>query len=198
MPLINIDIQPEDKRFEEAMKLAEEEVRTPFKLEEPGLVRFKVLRLGEDDHILVMTIHHIIADAWSIEVFLNEMLTFYSAAVEGRVARLPELQMQYVDFAYQQQKWLKSEEATKQLEFWKQHLSGSLKLLNLPISNERSRNHNYKGGRKTVKISKDTTIKLKSICQRERSTLFMVMMAVFNTWIYRYSRVIVREKMKRS
>ncbi|MGH0593689.1 amino acid adenylation domain-containing protein [Bacillus pretiosus] len=188
MPVINLDAKFKSSCWEEAMGLVEEEVRFPFDLEEPGLIRFKMIRLAKDEYIFVMTMHHIITDAWSIEVFLKEMLVLYEAAVEGKPIYLPELEIQYVDFAFWQHQWLQGKEAAKQLDYWKKQLSGPIELLNLPISHERSRERNFRGGRKRVQITKETTVKLQSISKREGSTLFMVMLAMFNTWLYRYTQ----------
>ncbi|WP_342026024.1 amino acid adenylation domain-containing protein [Cytobacillus pseudoceanisediminis] len=188
MPLVDLSELPETKRIEEAMKLAEEEVRVPFVMEEPGLIRFKMLHIGKDDHIFVMTIHHIISDAWSIEVFLKDMLTFYRGFVEGNSPKYPELEIQYADFAKWQHEWLEGDEASRQLNYWKKQLSGTLELLNLPISQERKRNNHFIGGRKIVQLSQENSEKFHSIFKSEGSTLFMAILSVFNIWLYRYTK----------
>ncbi|MDA5107870.1 condensation domain-containing protein, partial [Brevibacillus thermoruber] len=188
MPIVDLSNELESKRLEVAMQLAEVEVRIPFQLEQPSLVRFKMFCLGEKDYIFVITMHHIISDAWSIEVFLNEMVELYKAAVAGQDPKLPELSVQYTDFAYWQREWLKGEVETEQLSYWKQHLAGPLTLLNLPISCPRTGSRKFKGARKSVRLSKECSSKLQEIGNRQGATLFMTMLAVFTTWLYRYTK----------
>ncbi|WNF06405.1 non-ribosomal peptide synthetase [Brevibacillus borstelensis] len=188
MPIVDLSNELESKRLEVAMQLAEVEVRIPFQLEQPSLVRFKMFCLGEKDYIFVITMHHIISDAWSIEVFLNEMVELYKAAVAGQDPKLPELSVQYTDFAYWQREWLKGEVETEQLSYWKQHLAGPLTLLNLPISRPRTGSRKFKGARKSVRLSKECSSKLQEIGNRQGATLFMTMLAVFTTWLYRYTK----------
>ena len=140
LPVVDLRELPEAEREAEAMRLATEEAKRPFNLSRGPLLRASLLQLDEacpersrrEEYIVLLTMHHIISDGWSIGVFIGELTTLYGAFSSGRPSPLPELPIQYADFALWQREWLQGEVLGAQLDYWKQHLDGNLGILELP------------------------------------------------------------------
>lgn len=132
LSLALIDLREHPDREAEALRLRREEARRPFDLETERPIRASLLRLGDEDHIFLLTLHHIVSDAWSLGVLMRELTALYNAAREDRMLELPELPIQYGDFAVWQQEWIESGGLANQLDYWRDALAGAPPLLELP------------------------------------------------------------------
>jgi amino acid adenylation domain-containing protein len=187
LPVVDLSETPEAEREEEAQRLAKEESRRRFDLSQGPLVRIRLLQLGKEDHVLLMTLHHIVSDAWSIGVMHHELSVLYQAFSNSKPSPLPDLPIQYADYAVWQREWLKGEELERQLSYWKKQLEGIPAVLDLPTDRPRSPVQSHRGGRQSFGLSKDLTEQLKAISRKEGVTLFMTLLATFQTLLHRYS-----------
>ncbi|RCX14282.1 polyketide synthase PksJ [Anaerobacterium chartisolvens] len=183
----DISHMPPDERQNKAMELAEDVASRPFRLDTPPLVRGRLIRLSEDEHLLVLAVHHIIFDGWSFGILLKELSQYYEAALEGKDAKLADLDIQYADFARWQLQRAEGEETKQQLEFWKTKLSGELPVLELPIIKNRPAIQQYTGAKLTASIPGSMVKKLQVLARRENCTLFMLLLAAFKLLLYRYT-----------
>jgi non-ribosomal peptide synthetase component F len=151
------------------------------------LFRVQLLRLEEAEHMLLVTMHHIVYDGWSYDIFLRELAALYDAFSSGKPSPLPELPIQYADFAHWQREWLQGEVLESQRDYWKQQLNGSLPILQLPTDYPRPPVQTYQGGYQSLELPKNLTQALKDLSQQERGTLFMTLLAAFQTLLYRYT-----------
>ena len=170
----------------EAMRLAQEEARQPFDLQQAPLFRAKLLRLSTHDHVLLFTMHHIISDAWSMGVLVQEVSALYEAFSAGCPSPLPELPIQYSDYTMWQRECLEGGLLEQQLEYWKQQLAGS-SLLNLPTDHPRPVLMSQTGATYEFVIPGNVTHQLKKLAEKQGATLFMVLLAALHTLLYRYS-----------
>src|SRR5207245_9999709 len=177
---------PEPEREAEARRRAKEAAAQPFDLERGPLLRARLLRLGESEHWLLLTLHHIVTDGWSSGVLRRELSLLYEAFREGRPAPLPELPVQYADYAMWQREWLQGDALAEQLSYWKQALA-ELPVLELPTDRPPPAVQSYRGGRLAFELGEDLTRGLKELGRREGATLFMTLLAAFQVLLYRYS-----------
>jgi len=184
-----IDLQhlSEVERKSEAMRLAEENVRKPFDLACGPLFRVLLFHLGEEEHVMHINMHHIISDFWSFGVMTKEFTALYPSFVNGEPADLPELPVQYADYALWQRKWLQSGALKTQLRYWKEKLCGELPVLELPIDRIRPPVQTYRGASKSIALPRDIVDALRSMSRREGVTLFMTLLAAFKILLYRYT-----------
>ncbi|PMB37655.1 non-ribosomal peptide synthetase, partial [Fischerella thermalis CCMEE 5319] len=187
-PVFDISELSATQQVAEVKKLAYQEAQQPFDLSSDLLLRVKLLQLNAEEHILLFTMHHIVSDEWSIGVLVNELATLYQAFCDGRPSPLPELPIQYGDFAIWQQEYLQGEVLRLQKTYWKQQLGGSLPVLQLPTDCPRPAVQSYKGKKHCFTVSKSLTTALKKLSQQAEATLFMTLLATFKTLIYRYSQ----------
>ncbi|MBD0264764.1 MAG: AMP-binding protein, partial [Tolypothrix sp. Co-bin9] len=159
----------------------------PFDLTQGPLLRAKLLHLAPQEHILLVEMHHIISDAWSSEVFLQEMASLYKAFLAGIDSPLPEISIQYKDFAQWQRQWLQTEILSTQLSYWKQQLEGIPAALQLPTDRPRPPIQTSRGDQKSIELSQAVIKQLKAIARQEGVTLFMLLLAAFQTFLYRYT-----------
>ena len=178
---------PEDGREEEARRIAVEEARTPFNLATGPLVRARLLRLASEDHVLLLTMHHIISDAWSAGIFQQEMGALYEAFCAGKQSPLPELSVQYADYAAQERQWLQGEVLEKQLAFWRERLKGAPEVINLPLDHPRPSARTFHGASEMFRLPLESLRALKELSRQEGATLFMTLMAGFQAMLSRYS-----------
>ena len=164
-----------------------QESQQPFDLAEVGLFRTKLLRLDAEESILIITMHHIIFDGWSAGVLIREVAALYKAFLTGEPSPLPELTIQYVDYAYWQREWLKGEILESQLAYWKQQLGGNLPVLNLPTDYPRPPVSTFRGARQTLVLPEVLRGGIKELSQQEGVTLFMILLAAFKTLLFRYT-----------
>jgi amino acid adenylation domain-containing protein len=171
----------------EIRRLATEERSRPFNLSQDPLVRVTLLQLDSSEHILLLNLHHIVCDGWSIGVLIRELGTLYTAFANNQPSPLPELPIQYADFTHWQREWLQGEVLETQRRYWKQQLD-NLPLLNLPTDRPRPATPNYQGATQFLELSKNLSEELEALSQRQEVTLFMTLLAVFQTLLYRYTQ----------
>ena len=174
-------------REEQARRLALEEARRPMDLERGPLFRAQLLRLAEDDHVLLVLIHHIVFDGWSRRILAVELWALYEAFSANRPSPLPELALQYGDFAVWQQKLLAGDKIRKQLDYWKKQLDGAPATLELPTDRTRPAIASFRGARKSIFLPKSLVNQLRDLCGAEGVTLFMTLVAAFNVLLLRYT-----------
>lgn len=178
---------PRKEKEEKADRVVRENVETGFDLSQGPLLRVKALKLEEEEHVIVFTMHHIVSDAWSMGVFINEVAVLYEAFREGRKSPLPELNLQYADYAYWQRHYLKGEELEKHLKYWKKQLGGNLPVLDLTTDHPRHSTPSYVGATKLFSLSAELSHSLRGLCKQEAVTLFIASLAAFKTLLYKYT-----------
>jgi amino acid adenylation domain-containing protein len=171
----------------EVRRVAMEESQRPFDLSAGPLLRASVLRLSEQEHVLLCTMHHIISDGWSMGVLIRELTTLYEAFGHRQQSPLPELGIQYADYAHWQREWLQGEVLEQQLNYWKQQLAGVPAVLELPTDYPRPAVQTFRGAHQSLTLPVESTTGLKALTQREGVTLFMTLLAAFQTLLWRYS-----------
>ena len=177
---------PPEEQEPELRQLSIAEASALFDLETPPLVRVSVIRLALDAHVLLLTLHHIIADGWSLAVFVTELTELYTAAVLGNEPRLPELPVQYPDYARWQREWLADGVLEKQLDYWRNQLAG-LPALALPLDHPRPALQTFNGATHQFLVPVQLGERLRTIARSERTTLFVVLATVVNTLLAKYS-----------
>jgi len=184
-----VDLTPVSlgERDAEARQQANAEAHRPFTLAQGPLLRVMLLRVKDDEHILIVTFHHSVTDGWSQEVFYRELTTLYQAFHNGRPSPLPELSIQYADYAVWQREWLQREVLERQLGYWKTQLQGSPPVLNLPLDRPRPVKQTYPGARESLSLSPSLTQALKALSHHEGVTLFMTLLAAWQTLLARYT-----------
>ena len=187
VPVVDLAELPEPERRAEVRRMAEEEGKTPFDLERGPLLRASLLHLSDQEHVALFTVHHISSDGWSMDVLNREVTTIYEAYKLGQPSPLPELTIQYADFAVWQRQWLQGEVLDKQLNYWKKQLAGAAPLLELPTDRLRPAMQTYRGLVYGVRVSPTVVKGLRDLCRQEGATLFMTMLAAFKVLLSRYS-----------
>src|SRR5512140_1217116 len=192
IPIQVVDIRstpgtPDDQRGALAAQRAAEEFARPFDLANGPLLRITLLQLRNDDHLLLLTMHHIISDARSVEVFFSELWTLYQAYSNGQQSPLPELPTQYADYTLWQRKHLSGEALEAQLSYWKSHLAGAPLVLELPSDRPRPPVQTFHGAIQPFTIAPRHAAALQALSRREGATLFMTILAAFNTLLFRYT-----------
>lgn len=174
-------------RASEIQRLINEEAQQPFDLAQGPLLRITLVCLDENEYVLLLTMHHIISDAWSMSVLVRELTVLYEAFSKGQPSPLPELPIQYADFAAWQCRFFEGEVLQTQLFYWQKQLSGKLPVLQLPTDRPRPRIQTFRGARRSFSLSPDLTEALKILSQKEEVTLFMVLLTAFQILLYRYT-----------
>jgi amino acid adenylation domain-containing protein len=185
--LVDLTETPDDERETAAQRLAKADGEAPFDLAHGPLLRVSLFKLHQDEHLLLVTMHHICSDGWSIKVFLDELAVLYQAFLLGEPSPLPELPVQYADCAGWQRELLQGEFLEKQLAYWRKQLAGAPAVLDLPTDRPRSPVQTFHGERRTLELSRELKDQLSKLSQREGVTLFMTLLAAFQTLLYRYS-----------
>ncbi len=175
------------KERERAAQQAQQQAYRGFDLANESLIRGSLLVLSETEHILVICMHHIISDGWSMGVFVLELEGLYNAYCLGEDSPLTELPIQYADFAVWQRKWLVGDVLQNQLDYWEQQLASAPSLLSLPTDRPRPAVQSFSGGHIEFALSVELTAKLTKLSQEEGCTLFMTLLAAFDTLLYRYT-----------
>ncbi len=187
LPTINLEELSEVEQEAEVKKLVIQEMQQPFNLSQAPLLRATLLRLSEIEHILVFTMHHIISDGWSVGVLIKEVAALYEAFSKEQPSPLSELPIQYVDFATWQRQWLQGEVLQSQISYWKNQLEGALKLLELPTDYPRPAVSSFQGATYSFELSYELYVALNKLSQQHGSTLFMTLLAAFQTLLWRYT-----------
>lgn len=189
LPLVDLAHLP--GREAQALHQASQEAQRPFDLEHGPLVRALLLRLEDREHILVATMHHIISDGWSLGVLTHELSVLYSSFVQGTPAPLPELPIQYADFAHWQREWLQGDVLERYLRYWREQLEPeddhAPAVLELPTDYPRPAVPTFAGDTLTFALPRDLTSQLVDLSQRENTTLFMTLLAAWQVLLARYS-----------
>jgi amino acid adenylation domain-containing protein len=179
LPVADLRRLSPSEREAQAARLAQEETLRKFDLARGPLARPTLLKLSDDEHILICTLCHIIGDGQSFEVITAEMSQIYSSLVQGSPSSLPELNVQYVDFAAWQRQWLQGEELERRLTYWREQLSNAPERLTLPQRRIRPKVQAFSGARHLTQISEAQTSALRELSKREGTTLFMTMLSAF-------------------
>ncbi|MBD2468775.1 non-ribosomal peptide synthetase [Nostoc sp. FACHB-145] len=186
--VIDLQALSEEKKQQEVSKLAALEAQKPFDLLQGQLLRASLLQLAETDHVVLLTMHHIVSDGWSTGIFIKELTALYTAFSQGQASPFSELPIQYADFATWQRRWLQGEVLQTQLNYWKQQLGGNLPILELPSDRPRPVIQSNNGATRPLQLSKSLTEKLKDLSKQEGVTLFMTLLAAFKVLLYRYTQ----------
>jgi amino acid adenylation domain-containing protein len=186
--VLDLSDRAEWDREAEVRRVISEEVRRPFELSEGPLWRVRLLRLRVEEHVALLTMHHIITDGWSFGVLTRELAALYKSFSQGMPSPLPEPPIQYADFAVWQRRWLRGETLDAQLDYWRQRLAGAPPLLKLPYDSPRPPGQILRGAKVSFQLSPGLTQSLQKLSRREGCTLFMVLLAVFKTLLHRYTR----------
>ena len=187
LPLVDLSSLPEALREAEAKRLTQDEAARPFDLAAGSLLRTTVLRLDDQQHIALLTFHHIVSDGWSMGVLVKEVAALYNAYSQGQESPLAELPVQYADYAVWQREWLQGEVLDQQIGYWKQQLEGAPELLELPTDRPRPAVQTHHGASVGMVLSPELTAKVRELCRAEGATLFMLLLAVFKVLLARYT-----------
>lgn len=187
LPIINLAAVARDARDTEAKRLVNEEGVRGFDLACGPVWRARLLRLDDDEHVLQYTLHHIVTDGWSMELLIQEITALYEAYLTGKPSPLPELPIQYTDYACWQRSWLKEGVLEQQSEYWKRQLSGAPALLALPTDKPRPAVQSSQGITRGGWLSPEQTARLNEISRKKGATLFMTLLAAFKVLLFRYT-----------
>ncbi len=187
LPIVDLQDLPVIEKEQEVQRLEAENAQQPFNLTQAPLLRLVLLRLTQEEHILLVTMHHIISDAWSAGVLMREISVFYEAFSTGKPSLL-SLPIQYADYAVWQQQWLQGERLDTQLIYWKQQLENAKTILELPTDKPRTQLQTSLGKKHSFTLPSTLSNNLKSLSQQEGVTLFMTLLAAFKTLLYHYTK----------
>lgn len=187
MPIVDLTEVSLEEQEQHAQERIDHETQTPFSLSEDWLIRMSLLRLSDQKHILLLTMHHIVSDGWSMGVFLQEFKNIYMALKNKQPQPLSELRVQYIDFAHWQRNWLKGDVLERQLSFWKDELSGAPALLEMPTDRPRPAVEDFSGDYVSFHIDTKEYAELMALAKANGVTLFMVLHAAFAMLLSRYS-----------
>ncbi len=186
LPVVDLCHPPETERDSVAAQMAAAERQQPFDLSADLMLRAKLLRLAEADHVLVITMHHIASDGWSMGVFWRELTALYQATIAGQPPTLPRLPIQYADYAVWQREWLQGEVLERQLAYWRQQLA-NLTPLELPTDRPRPAVQSLRGAHQARTMPRPLLDGLEALSRQARGTLFMTLLAAFQTLLFRYT-----------
>jgi len=186
LPVIDLSDLPAGEREPEARRLAGEEARRPFHLAAGPLLRVTLLRLAPDEHVALVVLHHIVSDGWSVGVLNRELGALYEAYAAGRPSRLPDLPLQYADYAVWQRQWLQGDVLDKQLAYWKERLA-DIAPLDVPADRPRPSALTYRGASLRFDLPVGLAEQVRGLARREGCTPFMVLLAAFEALLHRYT-----------
>ncbi len=185
--LVQDDLSREQNPWAAGLRCATAEAQQSFNLATGPLLRATLLRLAPTDHLLLLTMHHIISDGWSLGILVRELSALYVASTTGQPSPLPPLPIQYADFASWQHAWLSGEEKEGQLDYWRQHLAGAPALLELPTDRPRPAVQTFAGAEHVVMVGQPLRTKLTALSERTGTTLFMTLLSAFSILLARNS-----------
>ena len=187
LQIIDLSDLPAAEREARAQQIREDEARTLFDLEKGPLLWVTLVRLDDEDHQLLVTLHHIIADGWSLNILIDEFSRLYAAARQGQTLALPPLALQYADYGSWQRQWLADGEGQRQLAYWKAQLGDEHPTLSLATDHPRAAQQRHSASRHSVRLSVSLSEAIRQTAQAHESTPFMLLLAAFQTLLYRYS-----------
>jgi amino acid adenylation domain-containing protein/non-ribosomal peptide synthase protein (TIGR01720 family) len=173
----------------EAERMLAADAREPFRLDEGPLLRAALLRLADEEHLLALNVHHVVSDYWSFEVFAQELTQVYEAFAGGRPSPLPDLPLQYVDYAQCQRAWLEEGLLDEQVAYWERQLAAPMSALQLPTDHARPAIQRFQGARRSFTLDETLARDLQALASREEVTIFMVLLAGFAIVLHRYTGV---------
>ena len=186
LPVVDLRELPEREREAQVQQLTTDAGRELFNLARWPLLSAKLLRLADEAHVFLFSIHHIVFDGWSVNVLCQELAALYEAFCTRNPPRLPELPIQYADFAIWQREWLQREVLETQLAYWRRQLD-DVPTLALPTDRPRPAVQTFRGARRYLALSRALSESLKALSQREGATLFMTLLAAFKVLLHRYA-----------
>jgi amino acid adenylation domain-containing protein/non-ribosomal peptide synthase protein (TIGR01720 family)/FkbM family methyltransferase len=189
LTLLDLADVPEDQKESTAQSLIKQEAETPFDLARGPMLRAKLLKLEATEHLLLLTMHHIVTDGWSNTILFRELTTLYADFLDGRPASLPALPIQYADFAEWQRELLQGEFLETQLSYWRSQLDGVPAVLELPTFQPRPPIQTFHGARQMTVLPPSLTRQLKELSRSEGVTLFMMLLATFQVLLHRHSGI---------
>lgn len=187
LPLTDLRSQPDSERDAELRRLVAVEAARPFNLESGPTFRTSLICLAPDEHVLLLSLHHIIADGWSLGILVREIAVLYAAFAAGAPSPLTELPIQYTDFAVWQRQWLQGEVLHRQLDYWRRQFADLPPALDLPTDYPRRPVQSFRGERELISLSNEVSGQLKELAQGEGATLFMTLLAAFQLLLHQYS-----------
>ena len=187
IPVIDLTNTPERQREAEGLRVISEEGKKPFDLRNGPLLRSLLVRLAPEQHIFLLVLHHIIIDGWSISILFRELTGCYASLFRGQPISLPEIPVQYAEYAQWQREYMSGEILDRQLEYWKNRLDGCPLLLDLSTDHPHPPIASWHGAMEEISLNSEALAKLKTVAKSETSTLFMVAMAAFQTLLWRYT-----------
>jgi hypothetical protein len=187
LDLVNLSELGEEQRRGEAERLAQEDAERPFDLAKGPLFRAKLLRLGSQQHVVIVNMHHIVSDGWSMGILIREIGSIYAAHKEDRPSPLAELAIQYADYALWQRGWMEGETLAEQVSYWKERLEGAPAVLELPSDRARPAVQSFRGATLSFSLSEELSRKLVELGRQHGATLYMVLLAAFQVLLSRYS-----------
>jgi amino acid adenylation domain-containing protein len=185
--VVDLQYLPANEQEIVVQKLAQQQALQPFDLATQPLIRATLLALNEAEHILLVCMHHIVSDDWSMGVFVQELTALYNAYAQGQPATLPTLPIQYADFALWQRQWLQGDVLQSQLDYWQEHLKEAPALLALPTDRPRGAVQTFAGAHQKFELSPLLTERLTQLSQQQGATLFMTLLTAYDTLLYRYT-----------
>ncbi len=187
LPLEDLADLPAEQREAAMRTRVAEEANRPFDLAVGPVFRARLFRLGDAEHVLFYSMHHVVSDGWSNGVFVREIGALYDAFRAGKPSPLPELPIQYADYAAWQRAWLSGDGFSRQLAYWKKQLDGAPRVLELPADRPRPPSRSLRGGRRALAVPADVSAALAALSRREGATLFMTLLAAFDVLLQRYT-----------
>ena len=187
LPVVDLSALVEAERDAEVHRRTTAEAQHRYDLSSGPLLRVVLLRLGEDDHVLLFTMHHIISDGWSMGVIVREVTSLYEAYRQGHLSPLPELPIQYADYAAWQRQWLQGDVLETQLSYWKSRLGGKVAALELPVDRPRPAVRTNRGATQHFTLPAKLSTALHELSRQQGVTLFMTLLAAFKTLLWRYT-----------
>jgi amino acid adenylation domain-containing protein len=187
LPMVDLRSLNPLEQDAEIRTITTQSAQTPFNLATDPLLRGLLLWCDRDDHVLLLTLHHIVADGWSMEILLNELVTLYRAFSQQQPSPLPELPIQYADFALWQRQWLQGQVLAQQLDYWRSQLGGDRPVLQLPTDFPRSRVQQFRGAVQSFVLPESTNRAISQLAQAHDATLFMTLLSVYIVLLHRYT-----------
>ena len=185
--IVDLSALPPAEREKESRRMVEEEASIPFDLSRDPMVRYVLFSIGEEDHILLITTHHIADDGWSTAILLRELKELYEAAIEGKPSALPDLPLQYADYAVWQRNWLRGEVLEQQLSYWRRQLDDAPPVLLIPSDRPRLGKPSFRGAIHRFVLPLDLLESVRSLSRQQGATAFMTMLSGFNTLLLYYT-----------
>src|ERR1700736_2658666 len=187
IPVVDLTDIPQPQREKQALRIASEEGKKTFDLTQGPLLRALLVRLGPEQHLLILVMHHIVTDGWSIAVLFRELTRCYEAFSRGEEVNLPPLPLQYAEYAQLQREYMSGEMLEKQIDYWRGKLAGAQTILDLPTDRPRPMGHSWHGANEELRFDSSVLAELKALAKNEGGTLFMVALAAFQALLRRYT-----------